>query len=882
VLKPTPFGKYYLLERINVGGMAEVFKAKAFGVEGFERLFAVKKILPAIAADQDFIDMFIDEAKIAVQLNHANIAQTFDLGRVNGAYFIALEYISGKDLRTLFEHARKQQKAISIPQACFMVMQICEGLDYAHNKRDAQGAAINLVHRDISPQNVLISYEGECKIIDFGIVKAAGRASKTQAGILKGKFGYMSPEQVRGLPLDRRSDIFSLGILLYELLTMERLFYAESDFSILEKIRNVEIGRPTEYNPEIPPELEDIVLRALSRDSKDRFQTAAEFHDALQSFMFRSGLFYTRKDLAAYMHSMFASDIQAEQSKLELYRSLVPPPEADVQPPPPPPPPPQAATPWGPLPAFPRPPAGNGVGGYGHAGASMTAAGVLAGAGSPEGAGPHPGPLPGPLPPGASPSGPFVAFGASPSGGYDAVASSPPPQAFAAPAQPERRASGLEWDEEEAETTVYERGGRGGRASDPFGLALSSEPSLMTGPEPLSPAPAKPEAPGVPSPPPQGGKRRSPTAFLVGFTLLALLGAAVVAYLALNLLQRSATVQLATLPPDGVAVELDGQAIHEGLTPIQIKDLSPGRHVILVRRKEFQEQRAEFDLARGEVRPLEITLQPAPDARSRLRLSSEPAGARISLDGERRREETPVLLEGLPPGRHRVRLDKPGFRDWEEEIELQAGLSTERQVELRPATVTLSLQTQPHKAVYTLLFADGDSRSGSTPARIEDLPWGASLKVKVEQSGFEPKEQELLLQPESGDEVELSLRLEARTPAPAARPTPPPPRRAPPARRPTPPHTTPPAPVAVTPAPAPSPAPAAAEPGLVSILARPQAEVWIDGRRIKWTPLLNYKLAPGPHAVTLVNDNFGARKTLQINLQPGQRLKLPLMDWNVR
>ena len=269
--KPIPFGKYYLLERINVGGMAEVFKAKTFGVEGFERLLAVKRILPNIAEDEEFITMFIDEAKIAVQLQHANIAQIFDLGKVDESFFIALEYVNGRDLRSIFDRMRNKAESLPIAMACYVIMQVCEGLDYAHNKRDAQGRELHLVHRDISPQNVLIGYEGECKLIDFGIAKAAGKASKTQAGILKGKFGYMSPEQVRGLPIDRRSDIFAVGIVLYELLTGERLFIGESDFSTLEKVRNVEIQPPSSYNKKIPQELERVVLKALARDPDDRY-----------------------------------------------------------------------------------------------------------------------------------------------------------------------------------------------------------------------------------------------------------------------------------------------------------------------------------------------------------------------------------------------------------------------------------------------------------------------------------------------------------------------------------------------------------------------------------------------------------------------------------
>jgi len=307
--KPTPFGKYYLLDRINVGGMAEVFKAKTVGVEGFERIVALKRILPSIAEDEEFITMFIDEAKIAVQLQHANIAQIFDLGKVDDSYFIALEYVYGRDLRGIFDELHRSNQVMPMPQVCYLVMQLCEGLDYAHNKRDAQGRELNLVHRDVSPQNVLVGYEGEVKLIDFGIAKAAGKASKTQAGILKGKFGYMSPEQVRGLPIDRRSDIFALGIVLYEMLTGERLFIGESDFSTLEKVRNVEIIPPSSFNSEIPEKLERIVLKALEKNVEDRYQNAIDLHDDLQLFLHSVGQFSSRKDLSAWMKRTFAAGL---------------------------------------------------------------------------------------------------------------------------------------------------------------------------------------------------------------------------------------------------------------------------------------------------------------------------------------------------------------------------------------------------------------------------------------------------------------------------------------------------------------------------------------------------------------------------------------------
>jgi eukaryotic-like serine/threonine-protein kinase len=316
--KPIPFGKYYLLERIDVGGMAEVFKAKTVGVEGFERIVALKRILPSIAEDEEFITMFIDEAKIAVQLQHANIAQIFDLGKVDDSYFIALEYVNGRDVRRIFDDLRKQGHAMPVPQVCHLIMQLCEGLDYAHNKRDAQGRDLNLVHRDVSPQNVLIGYEGEVKLIDFGIAKAAGKASKTQAGILKGKFGYMSPEQVRGLPVDRRSDIFALGIVLYEMLTGERLFVGESDFSTLEKVRNVEIIPPSSFNSNIPEKLERIVLKALEKNVEDRYQNAIDLHDDLQMFMHSVGQFSSRKDLSAWMKRTFSDGNSQEGEIAEI------------------------------------------------------------------------------------------------------------------------------------------------------------------------------------------------------------------------------------------------------------------------------------------------------------------------------------------------------------------------------------------------------------------------------------------------------------------------------------------------------------------------------------------------------------------------------------
>jgi serine/threonine protein kinase len=322
VRQPVPFGKYLLLDRISVGGMAEVFKAKSYGVEGFEKIIAIKRILPTMGEDRDFIKMFIDEAKIAGQLAHANICQIFELGRIDGSHFIAMEYIWGKDLLQIQNRLRKIKQPMPIAMACFTIAKVLEGLDYAHRKRDPLGRPLEIVHRDCSPQNVLVSYEGEVKVIDFGIAKATSRNSRTMAGVLKGKFGYMSPEQVRGLPLDRRSDIFALGTMLYECLTGDRLFQGETDFSTLEKVRNVDIRAPREINPNIPESVEKVILKALAKDVDDRYQWCSEMLADLQQFLMSQDVVFTAKSLSGWLKEVFQSEIERERQQLEQYKRV--------------------------------------------------------------------------------------------------------------------------------------------------------------------------------------------------------------------------------------------------------------------------------------------------------------------------------------------------------------------------------------------------------------------------------------------------------------------------------------------------------------------------------------------------------------------------------
>ncbi len=319
---PVPFGKYLLLDRVAVGGMAEVFVAKTFGIQGFERLVAVKRIIASMADDQGFIEMFIDEAKIVGHLSHANIAGIYELGKVGKAHYIAMEYVWGRDLLQVMNRHRLFGQRIPPSRAAFIAAKMCDALDYAHNKRDARGRPLELIHRDVSPQNVLVSFDGNVKLIDFGIAKAQSRTTKTVAGFVKGKFGYMSPEQVRGKKLDPRSDIFAVGICLYEMLTCDRLFVGETDFETMDMIRAAKVKPLAEILPDMPRELEAIVMKALSREASDRYQTAGEMSQALMGWLMTQRPSYTQARLAEWMQTAFEDEMRGEKSKLDAYRAI--------------------------------------------------------------------------------------------------------------------------------------------------------------------------------------------------------------------------------------------------------------------------------------------------------------------------------------------------------------------------------------------------------------------------------------------------------------------------------------------------------------------------------------------------------------------------------
>jgi len=858
-----------LLERISVGGMAEVWKAKEFGVEGFERTVAVKKILPHVAEDEEFIAMFKDEAKIAVQLSHGNIAQIYNLGAEQDSFYIALEYVAGKDLRAIFQRCQEHSKPMPAAQACFIVMKICEGLDYAHNKKDKYGRDLNIVHRDVSPPNILVSYEGEVKLIDFGVAKAAGRVSKTQAGILKGKFGYMSPEQVRGMPLDRRSDVFSVGVLLWEVLASQRLFQGETDFDTLEKVRAVEVPKPSKFNAEIPGDLEEIVFKALAGEPGDRFQSAIELHDALQAFMFAHGMFYSRKDLSAWMRQQYAKEIDAEKERaqqqgvqppragapnLRNRRTMMmppgggPPPGGRKPPPPPPggrkpPPPPGRRKTAPPTPpaqggAIPKPsslpteahpaiaaaeaPAASGRGkrktlvmstGKPNLPAPGSQASVAAG---PKTSPPRPGP---PSKPAARPK-PAAAV---------AAAEAPAAQAAA-------EAADFDWDDDELETRLFEGGedkdiSEANRQSD-MASARSVEPARIpaTGGargrrEPVKTEPQKvvPITPG----------------FSQGPALVASAAGAAVSV-------PAAALEMDERPAGTMNYKLIGAVA-------AVLIVAAGVLGWFAMREDKSKQTAESAVAGKAV--------PVVAQQGSLTVDVTPPDSEVLVDGKLQAGTSPFMIAGLGVGTHKVAVRKgDAFLPFERSVEVKPGSQQLLPVKLELREVTLALQTDPPGASVALL-AGGNRTAigvGGDNYKLQRAP-GVAYEIEATAKGYVASRMPLLFEGGAVQTVKLSLvRAAGAEPPPTPTPEPgpatgpaPTPKPKTPAPRPKPPKPRPPS---GEPKPRPKPSGGGAKTATIGVAGAPgapPATVLIDGKNAGKTPLApgKYKVSAGSHSV---------------------------------
>jgi serine/threonine-protein kinase len=873
----TQFGPYKLIERISVGGMAEVYKATEHGVEGFERTVAVKRILPHIAEDDEFITMFKDEAKIAGQLNHGNIAQIYNLGQQGDSFYIALEYVAGKDLRNIFTRCQQQGRPMPIAQACFVVMKVGEGLDYAHNKRDKHGRHLNIVHRDVSPPNVLVSYEGEVKLIDFGVAKAAGRVSRTQAGILKGKFGYMSPEQVRGMPLDRRSDVFSLGVVLYECLVGQRLFQGDTDFATLEMVRTVDVPVPSSKNPEIPKDLEAIIMKSLSGEPETRYQTAMELHDELQAFMFQHGMFYSRKDLAAWMRKQYAREIELEKDKNAGKapprpapptgapgRKTAPPPAAAAKAP-------AAAPAAKPPPGSPGPkPAAKPAAGAGDSlepteeqlaaarkrsktmlmspssrpttlkpGGVPSSAAVAAAATAPVGA-PRPDPLKNTIVPG----------GAPPPAGGPRPAAAKPAAAKPAPADDDG-GGGLEWDDDELETKLFDE--VPGAAPAPAAAASAAVPRKSN---------VRPEEAGnVPIQGPKAGQIEAEEDEGPATVQLPPNAAAVI--IQPLLAGNSGSAPAAHQPPHQMPVMPAGRRAAQATMPAA--ELADAEDTETSKRKPNVVLFAgigvgvlllavlAFMLTRGPGETKTDTVAAASDTAGAatppaatlggLQIEVSPGDAKVFIDGnEIVGSGSPRLASNLSIGTHKLTVNSgDAFLPFEQEVAVAAGQPMSVPVKLRVRDVTVTATTEPAEATIKLVEDNGPANvvgKGGSPFKVVRKP-GAQYKVIAELAGYDPTETPLTFSGGPNDSVKLVLikSTGATTPTPTPTPEVKEPKATPTPKEPKEPKATPKA------------KPKNAELKIGSGPGLPPATVWVDGQKQAKTTPVSVMVSAGAHTV---------------------------------
>jgi serine/threonine protein kinase len=313
--QPIQFGKYQLIDKIGLGGMAEVFIGRMTGEKGFEKLLVIKKLLPHLGENDEWATFFIDEAKLAALLQHDNIVHVYDFGKIQESYYIAMEYLFGKDLEPVMSRTAKIKQALPLDIVLYIISKICDGLDYAHRLRNLKGDPLHIIHRDISPQNIFITYDGQVRIIDFGIAKTADQSTKTQMGIIKGKVAYMSPEQAGGQAIDHRSDVFSVGIVLYEMITGKRMFSGNT-VQILSRVKTIEFEPPDQIVRDLPPKLVQILHRSLARNPDDRYQTCGAMLSDVEDCLYQLSLRPNARTVSRFMKTLFEKEYAVEKASL--------------------------------------------------------------------------------------------------------------------------------------------------------------------------------------------------------------------------------------------------------------------------------------------------------------------------------------------------------------------------------------------------------------------------------------------------------------------------------------------------------------------------------------------------------------------------------------
>ena len=290
--------RYRVIEKLESGGMAVVFRAESEGLQGFRKQVAIKRVLPHLSSKKKFISMFLDEARLSAQLSHSNCVQVFDIGVGDNAFFIVMEFVDGANLKSIADHIKKSGMDFPVEHAVYLGIELCKGLSYAHELTDPQGVALHIVHRDMSPPNVLITKHGEVKIVDFGLAKANSQLEKSEPGIIKGKFSYLSPEAAMGQEVDARTDVFAVGIILWELLAGQRLFLGDTDFQTVKRVQAAQVPSISQINRRAPQDLEKIIARALARDPATRYATARDLGLDLSRFLFKFGVPVSTFDVA--------------------------------------------------------------------------------------------------------------------------------------------------------------------------------------------------------------------------------------------------------------------------------------------------------------------------------------------------------------------------------------------------------------------------------------------------------------------------------------------------------------------------------------------------------------------------------------------------------
>jgi len=315
--------RYRVIKRLEAGGMAEVYLGEAQGLQDFKKRVAIKRVLPHLAKNESFIQMFLDEARLSAKLSHANIVTVFDISARDDTYFLIMEFVDGANLKRILESLQRRGRTFPLSEAIYVCAEACSGLQYAHELADENGKKLGIVHRDISPPNIMITNSGEVKVADFGLAKAGTQLSQTDPGVVKGKFSYLSPEAASGLEVDARADIFSLGIVLWEMLSGRRLFLGETDYATVKLIQQANIPRLGPLNTQVDEAFEEIMLRALARDRRARYQSAQEFGAALTGYLFARQLRVGRYDIAALVNSAIVDDVTPAKTDTFLISRMI-------------------------------------------------------------------------------------------------------------------------------------------------------------------------------------------------------------------------------------------------------------------------------------------------------------------------------------------------------------------------------------------------------------------------------------------------------------------------------------------------------------------------------------------------------------------------------